>query len=134
MRAILRKFELSIYHYTLHVIHAHPSVVDGMVQSKFPQLAAVTPAWDETIGRTAWDEGSQEVLVYIASTMDVGDLISTIAHESSHVVDFIWQAIGAGYEEGSEEPRAYLMGAIAQSIYDTVKSKNPRAKKRRGSK
>lgn len=45
---------------------------------------------------------------------------SLIAHESVHVVNFIYESIGAKLDVVNDEPQAYLTGWVFDKIYKTL--------------
>jgi hypothetical protein len=79
-------------------------------------LAQCVPTMDKTDGRLG-------ILVMFRGKKTVS--VSTIAHESVHVADYIFEEIGAYSQDFKErnEPYAFLVGYIADCIWGIVKSK-----------
>jgi hypothetical protein len=118
------RHNLGIYRRILYIVYARSDEVDALIRRRWPELAAATPDWCDAAGRVASNPDRGQIIIYICADRYERDLlVGTVAHEASHVVDFIWDEIGGDYLEGSEEPRAYLLGEVAQVIYDVITAK-----------
>lgn len=48
----------------------------------------------------------------------------TIAHESTHAADFLFEAVGAKHHFDNPEPYSYLVGWIANEVYEFIYENN----------
>lgn len=53
---------------------------------------------------------------------------ATIAHESVHAADFLFESIDAKHAFDNPEPYAYLVGWICDQVYDFIYEKNFQSK------
>lgn len=65
------------------------------------------------------ENGKYGHLVYIQSRLSVGD----IAHEAVHVATELFSEIGSFHTADNQEPFAYLVGWVADCIYQVVTGK-----------
>lgn len=57
--------------------------------------------------------GGDFFAVVLCFKLDSGQLISTIAHECYHALNFIYKQYGSRHSLGNDEPAAYLIGYMA---------------------
>lgn len=64
-------------------------------------------------GRCYRMAGDDFFAVVLCFKLDSGQLISTIAHECYHALNFIYRQYGSRHSLGNDEPAAYLIGHMA---------------------
>lgn len=64
-------------------------------------------------GRCYKLDGDDFSAVVLCFKLDSGQLISTIAHECYHALNFIYKQYGVRHSLGNDEPTAYLIGHMA---------------------
>lgn len=64
-------------------------------------------------GRCYRMAGDDFFAVVLCFKLDSGQLISTIAHECYHALNFIYKQYGSRHSLGNDEPAAYLIGHMA---------------------
>ena len=112
---MIRKYDLDLYPMSLYI-----GTISDFYNSKkrFKFYGTVQDMLIDDDGIPADPMGSAATTFLVKDGAISEFLFNTIAHESTHITDAIWQLIGARAESFDErnEPYAYLVGWVAGKI------------------
>jgi len=111
----VRKIKIPIYFGVLEVVVAK-NLRKALNKNKEP-LNGFKP---ENYDAFVWDDLSSGLAVYKVYIKPTANH-KTVAHEALHVVNLLFNNIGAKPDLNNDEPQAYLLGWVVEQIHNTLK-------------
>ena len=111
----VRKIKIPIYFGVLEVVVAK-NLRKALIKHKEP-LNGFKP---ENYDAFVWDDLSSGLAVYKVYIKPTANH-KTVAHEALHIVNLLFNNIGAKPDLNNDEPQAYLLGWVVEQIHKTLK-------------